>query len=120
MTRLLDKRQRGNARFAILALLTATFAAGLAFLLLKPAAVPVRATLLPEPQPVAAFELLDQDGQTFTDASFRGRFSLVFFGFTHCPDVCPLTLGKLQAARRQMAETLDDEALPTYCMYSLQ
>ena len=88
-------------------------------MLLKPAAVPERATLLPEPQPVTAFELLDQDGKTFTGASFRGRWSLVFFGFTHCPDVCPLTLGKLQVARQQMAEQLDDEALPDIVFISV-
>jgi protein SCO1 len=36
--------------------------------------------------------LVDQDGRTVTEASFAGRPHLVFFGFTHCPDVCPTTL----------------------------
>ena len=38
------------------------------------------------------FTLVDQNGKTVTDQDFRGRFMLVFFGFTHCPDVCPAEL----------------------------
>ncbi len=38
------------------------------------------------------FTLVDQTGRTVTDKDFRGRFMLVFFGFTHCPDVCPAEL----------------------------
>lgn len=38
------------------------------------------------------FELVDQDGKTVTDRDFRGRFMLVYFGYTHCVDVCPLDL----------------------------
>jgi len=38
------------------------------------------------------FRLTDQDGRIVTEADLKGRPSLVFFGFTHCPDVCPTTL----------------------------
>jgi protein SCO1/2 len=38
------------------------------------------------------FELIDHTGRTVTDRDFRGRFMLVFFGFTHCPDICPTEL----------------------------
>ncbi|MGD9501063.1 MAG: SCO family protein [Methyloceanibacter sp.] len=38
------------------------------------------------------FALIDQNGKTVTDQDFRGRFMLVFFGFTHCPDICPAEL----------------------------
>jgi len=53
-------------------------------------------TLLNEPRPVAAFELIDQDGRAFTNAQLEGRWTLLFAGFTHCPDVCPTTLGVMK------------------------
>src|SRR6059058_4597837 len=39
-----------------------------------------------------AFRLTDQNGKTITDQDLKGHPSLVFFGFTHCPEVCPTTL----------------------------
>ena len=47
------------------------------------------------------FELTDEKGQRVTDEEYRGRWMLVFFGYTNCPDECPLTLQK-------MATTLQD------------
>jgi protein SCO1/2 len=38
------------------------------------------------------FELIDQNGKTVTDATYRGKPFLVFFGFTHCPDICPTAM----------------------------
>ncbi len=43
----------------------------------------------------APFELVDQSGQTITEQAFRGHPTAVFFGFTHCPEVCPTTLFEL-------------------------
>jgi protein SCO1/2 len=59
-------------------------------------------TLLPgENGPAASvggpFQLVDQDGRAVTDKTFAGRPFLVFFGFTHCPDVCPTTLTQISA-----------------------
>ena len=42
------------------------------------------------------FSLIDQNGQRRTDADFHGHYTLVFFGFTNCPDVCPTTLTMIQ------------------------
>lgn len=44
------------------------------------------------------FELVDQEGRPFTDAQLKGRFSLLYFGFTFCPDICPDELEKLAEA----------------------
>ncbi len=44
------------------------------------------------------FTLTDQDGQTRTDAEFRGRYMLVYFGYSNCPDVCPVSLGVIADA----------------------
>ncbi len=46
----------------------------------------------PQPYPAPTLELDDVDGNRVNLASFRGRTTIVFFGFTHCPDVCPATL----------------------------
>ena len=48
------------------------------------------------PRDIADFELTDQDGQPFRLSTLKGSPVLLFFGFTSCPDVCPLTLGQLQ------------------------
>lgn len=44
------------------------------------------------------FELVDQDGKTVTDAGFKGKLLLIYFGYTYCPDACPTALGVMAAA----------------------
>lgn len=65
-----------------------------------------RATVLPTPMPLPEFRLLGQDGTPFTRDSLRNRHTLVFFGFTHCPDICPATLQQLAMARAALVERL--------------
>lgn len=60
-------------------------------------------TVFPAARALPAFELLDQQSRAFGPGQFTGRWSLVFFGFTNCPDVCPATLATLAAARRELA-----------------
>jgi protein SCO1 len=48
------------------------------------------------------FQLVDHNGQPRRLADFRGKVLVVFFGFTHCPDVCPTTLAELARARKQL------------------
>lgn len=48
------------------------------------------------------FSLVDQTGKQVTDKDFRGRYMLVFFGFTHCPDVCPAELQVMADALGQL------------------
>jgi len=49
-----------------------------------------------------SFRLTDQNGRTVTDADFKGKPFLVFFGFTHCPDVCPTALFDMSEAFRRL------------------
>lgn len=66
---------------------------------------PEKATYLPMPRPLAEFALQDHRGQPFTRENFTGEWHLVFFGFTHCPDICPATLQQLAIARNRVIET---------------
>jgi protein SCO1/2 len=52
---------------------------------------------VPSVTPDVPFRLIDQHGDTFTDADLIGQPTAVFFGFTSCPDVCPMTLANLGA-----------------------
>ena len=54
-----------------------------------------------------AFNLVDQDGKPITDAALKGHPSLVFFGYTHCPDVCPTTLFELSEVLRALGPDAD-------------
>ena len=60
-------------------------------------------TWLPQAKPVIDFQLTDTSGHSFTHRDLAGAPTLVFFGFTHCPDVCPTTLVKLAQVRRRAA-----------------
>src|SRR6476619_5847084 len=62
-----------------------------------------RATLLTPPRPLPAFDLVDQSGRPFGPERLKNRWSLLFFGFTHCPDVCPTTLGMLAQMEKILA-----------------
>jgi protein SCO1/2 len=53
------------------------------------------------------FRLINQDGQAVTEQDFRGRPFLAFFGFTHCPDVCPTTLFEVSEVFRNLGSDAD-------------
>jgi protein SCO1/2 len=63
------------------------------------------------PKPIADFELVDQEGSPFKFSSLKNRPALVFFGFTHCPDVCPTTLIKLRLLADKAAAQIPDLAI---------
>ena len=48
------------------------------------------------------FRLVDQNGKTVTDADLKGKWSLVYFGYTHCPDACPTALNDIAIALDQL------------------
>jgi protein SCO1/2 len=83
------------------------FAGGAIFMALAfqgPRGLPQHATVLPQPAELPQFSLLDHNGVEFDKNSFSDQWSLVFFGFTHCPDICPATLQQLAVARSRVLE----------------
>ena len=96
---------------AIVLLLVACLAAGLGLWASQrvhgPATAlppPVKAvTLLPSPRVLPAFSLQQSDGTALTVDDLDGHWSVVFLGFTHCPDICPTTLAQLASAQKQWA-----------------
>jgi protein SCO1/2 len=63
-----------------------------------------RATLLPQPRELPTLALVDQEGEPLPADFFAGHWTLVFFGFTQCPDICPTTLATLAQARKQLGD----------------
>jgi protein SCO1/2 len=61
------------------------------------------AYVLDVPRKIGEFALIDQNGSLFTNDRLEGAWTLVFFGFTNCPDVCPTTMAFLN----QLVESLD-------------
>ncbi|MBR0777188.1 SCO family protein [Bradyrhizobium diazoefficiens] len=53
------------------------------------------------------FQLTDQHGKTVTDKSLKGKPTLIFFGYTHCPDVCPTSLFEMSEVLRAMGKDAD-------------
>jgi protein SCO1/2 len=62
-------------------------------------------TLFSEPKPLTAFALTDHNNRVFDLASLKGKWSFLFFGITHCPDICPTTLAVLARARDNIAKS---------------
>jgi protein SCO1/2 len=89
---------------AVVAVAAIATGAWLSYQLSSPPAEPRVATLLPGGLDLPEFSLLDHTGSPVDRNVFDGEWNLVFFGFTHCPDICPLTLQVLANARSQMAE----------------
>src|SRR6476660_5730160 len=59
------------------------------------------------------FTLVDQNGKTVTDRDFRGKYMLLFFGFTHCPDICPAELQVMSAALDELGSKAN-EVIPIF------
>lgn len=83
----------------------------------KPAEVQA-AFILPEPSGLPAFSLLDQFSNRVGADVFQGQWDLVFFGFTNCPDICPITLQTLANAKTELSG-LRHEGLPRIVLVSV-
>jgi len=96
----------------ILVLLAALLAAGGGFQLAQalygkqqPPEVP--ALLWPNPKQLDAFTLTDHRGQAFDLERLQDKWTFLFFGYTHCPDVCPTTLATLDAVKERLERPED-------------
>jgi protein SCO1/2 len=60
------------------------------------------------------FKLVDGAGKTVTDRDFRGKYMLVYFGYTHCPDVCPTTLSDMAGALDKLPAAEKGHVVPLF------
>lgn len=75
-------------------------------------------TFLPQPRPLADFNLAQVDGTRLIPGELKGHWTLVFLGFTACPDVCPTTLAGLATAQKRW-ETLPESLRPRVLFVSV-
>lgn len=91
--------------FALCVLVSVALGFTLAWHLTRPSGIDLDAgAALQTPRPLAEFALVDHNGGKFTRDRFQGRWSLVFAGFTHCPDICPDTLWRLNLLDSRLRE----------------
>lgn len=108
----LSTRRRGFANRSILFVLIAALAAGLGLVVAtrhfgerSPPLPALRSVTRIDPaRELPPFRLEGADGAALTAASLRGHWTLVFLGFTHCPDVCPTTLAELAKAQQSWVD----------------
>jgi protein SCO1 len=101
-----------TAQASRLILIIAAFVTGLVLCLTVVLLVAQRGSV-PAPQASAVggpFKLVDQDGRTVTEQDMKGKPFLVFFGFTHCPDVCPTALFDIAEVFRKRGPDADRAA----------
>jgi len=95
-------------RSALFVLLPLLFAAGLLLAGCQHEPPPWQLTSIRGHMPDLAFKLTDDSGKTVTAADYKGKVALLYFGYTHCPDVCPLTLAHLHAVMQKLGKQADD------------
>jgi protein SCO1/2 len=95
-----------QSKYRVFALVCVVAAAGIAASLIwrhpAPAVELSTGTLLTPSRELADFSLIDQQGKVFGSANLRGHWSLLFFGYTNCPDFCPTTLTTLAAMQKRL------------------
>jgi protein SCO1/2 len=67
-----------------------------------------KGVLIDPPARAADFELIDQNGEPFRLSEHRGQVVLIFFGYTNCPDECPLTLSEYKSIKDQLGSKAQD------------
>lgn len=77
-----------------------------------------KATLIDPARPLPPMAFIDQDGQPFGPEQLRGHWSILFFGFTSCPDICPTTLALLAQVEKKLTD-LPSEQRPHVVLVSV-
>ena len=93
---------RKNWRFLAILALVGGYYAGNMFK--REAPSPVLASVLQPPKEIRPFELTGGDGEKFTLDNLRGHWTLVYFGYTYCPDICPTTLSDIARVYNRLAD----------------
>lgn len=75
--------------------------------------IQINGTYLTKPIPINDFHLTDQNGKSFTKDHLKGHWSMMFFGFTNCGYVCPVTLTELNHMYQNLKKTLPEKDIPT-------
>ena len=75
-------------------------------------------SLFPQPRVLPDFNLRQSDGTALVPGELKGHWTLVFLGFTHCPDVCPTTMAQMAQAQKQW-RTLPDSTRPRLLFVSV-
>lgn len=90
------------------------------FVTLREVPVPATetATILPQPRELPPLDLVDQDNRPLPRDFLRNRWTVVFFGFTQCPDVCPTTLATLAQMKKKLTD-LPAEQQPRVLLVSV-
>lgn len=81
--------------------------------------IKISGVYLNKPQEISEFALTDQHGQAFTKNQLHNHWTLLFFGFTHCPMICPTTLDALQKMYTLVEKQLPSESLPQIVFISI-
>lgn len=66
------------------------------------------ATRFPQAREIASFSLIDHNNAVFDNSVLKDRWSFIFFGYTHCPDVCPTTLSVLNSVAQKLGDLDED------------
>ncbi|ART80315.1 SCO family protein [Oceanisphaera avium] len=91
---------------AMLLLLVGTLAGG-AWYADKKNSLTDAVVVYPEREPLTQVDLIDGEGEPFTEQNFSDHWSLVFVGYTYCPDICPTTLSDLSRVYPELAKLSD-------------
>lgn len=104
-------RKTGRILFAIILAIVATAAGIWSATIILDRRVNLQeleATRFPVARLLTPFELIDHNKQIFNETTLRNRWSFLFFGYTHCPDVCPTTLSVLNTVANRLEDIKAD------------